>query len=268
MPIVDPVPGRFCWFELGTTDRVAAESFYTSLFGWKPNTTDMGPSGKYTIFKLGDQDVAAAYELDANMRSHGVPTHWAVYVAVPDADAAASKAASLGAKVMQPPFDVGPNGRMSVLEDPTGAMFCVWQGTGHPGVRLVGDPGTVVWADLSTGDQMRAVTFYGALFGWKLVDGKNMGMAQPGDYAHIVNGDQFIGGIQPPAHRPPNTPAHWLLYFDVENCDTTLAKIRSLGGKVYQEPFEMAGVRRFAVAADPQGATFALVQTLTAAKDR
>jgi predicted enzyme related to lactoylglutathione lyase len=262
MPIVDPVPYRFCWFELGTTDRVAAEAFYKALFGWDQTTHDLGPGGKYTIFKIGDQDVAATYELDETMRAHGVPTHWMVYVAVPDADAAAAKAASLGAKIVQPPFNAGTNGRMSVLQDPTGAMFCVWQTLSHPGVRLVGGAGTAVWADLSTPDQMRAVTFYGALFGWKLVDGKNMAMAQPGDYAHIVNGDQFIGGIQPAAHRPPNTPAYWLTYFEVENIEATVATIRSLGGRIFQEPMQMEDVRKFAVAGDPQGATFALVQQL------
>jgi predicted enzyme related to lactoylglutathione lyase len=262
MPIVEPVPGRFCWFELGTTDTGSAFSFYRTIFGWTPYEVPMAVGGVYTIFKIGDQDVAAGYELTAEMRGRGVPAHWMLYVSVPNADGAAAKAASLGATVVQPPIDVGPNGRLSVLVDPTGAMFTVWQGAANPGVRLVGDPGTVVWADLSTGDQMRAMSFYGHLFGWKLVDGKNMAIAKAGDYAHIVNGDQFIGGIQPSEHRPPNAPPHWLIYFEVADCDATLALIRALGGQVRMEPMQMAGVRRFAVAADPQGATFALVQHL------
>ncbi len=50
--------GSFCWLELGTTDRKAAKSFYTSLFGWTSQDNPMGPDMVYTIFKSGSHDVA------------------------------------------------------------------------------------------------------------------------------------------------------------------------------------------------------------------
>ena len=40
---------------------------------------------------------------------------------------AAAKAKELGATVMMEPFDVLDAGRMAVIQDPTGAVFCVWQ---------------------------------------------------------------------------------------------------------------------------------------------
>jgi predicted enzyme related to lactoylglutathione lyase len=260
MPLVEPVPGRFCWFELGTTDRTAAVAFYRAIFGWTPTETPLGPGGEYTILTLGDQEVAAAYELTTEMRERHVGTHWMVYVSVTDVDATTAAATALGATVIRPPFEAGPNGRMSVLMDPTGAAFSLWQGRANLGVRLVGDPGTAVWVDLSTSDPARAIAFYGQLFGWKLVDGKNMVTATAGDYVHIVNGDTFIGGIQPAAHRNPKEPPHWLTYFEVADCDATLATIRLLGGRVYMEPRAIEKVRRVAVAGDPQGGTFALVE--------
>jgi uncharacterized protein len=42
-------------------------------------------------------------------------------------DEAVKKAEGLGAKVLAPPFDVMDVGRMAVLQDPTGAVFEVWQ---------------------------------------------------------------------------------------------------------------------------------------------
>ena len=57
----------------------------------------------------------------------GVPPHWNSYVTVANVDEAAKKAQSLGGKVLAPPFDVMDAGRMAVLQDPTGAVFQVWQ---------------------------------------------------------------------------------------------------------------------------------------------
>jgi predicted enzyme related to lactoylglutathione lyase len=216
----------------------------------------------YTILKLGDQDVAAAYALTPEMLGRGVRTHWLVYISVTDVDATTAHATALGATVIQPPVEAGPNGRMSILKDPTGAAFALWQGRTNLGVRLVGDPGTAVWVDLGTGDQAGAIAFYGPLFGWKLVNGKNMVVAKAGDYVHIVNGDSFIGGMQPPGARNPKDPPCWLTYFEVTDCAATLARIRSAGGQVHLEPRQMETVRRVAVASDPQGGTFALVEHL------
>jgi hypothetical protein len=81
-------------------------------------------------------------------------------------------------------------------------------------------------------------------------------------YLHIKNGDKFIGGIPPAAHRNPNAPPHWLLYFFVEDCDASAAKAKELGAKLHMEPMTMEGVGRMAIVADPQGAVFALFQPM------
>src|SRR5437588_7666219 len=78
-------PGAFCWVELGTTDQANAKSFYSSLFGWTPVDSPMGPNELYTMFKLNDGDAAAAYTMRPEERSM-VPPHWNLYVAVVNAD--------------------------------------------------------------------------------------------------------------------------------------------------------------------------------------
>jgi predicted enzyme related to lactoylglutathione lyase len=259
MKIDRHAPGSFCWFELATTDQPAAKQFYTSLFGWEVADFPMGPSETYTIFRIDGRDAAAAYTMRPEQRAEGTPSNWMLYVRVDDADAAAARALALGATTMGPAFDVGENGRMAVVRDPAGAHFCVWQPKTTEGTGVVEEPGTVVWADLSTPDQDSAGRFYADLFGWKIVGGKNELAAKPGSYHHIVNGEDFIGGIPPATYRDPRTPPHWLLYFAVPSCEAAIARATSLGAHLLHGPMTIESVRSFAVLSDPQGAIFGIV---------
>src|SRR5262249_15187281 len=128
MPNIEKHPaGSFSWIELGTTDQNAAKSFYSSVFGWEVNDSPIGPNEVYTIFKLDGRDPAACYTLRPEQAQNGVPPHWMIYVTVDSADDAVNRAKELGANVMAGPFDVMEFGRMAVIQDPTGAIFSVWQ---------------------------------------------------------------------------------------------------------------------------------------------
>jgi hypothetical protein len=259
MPHIDGHPaGEFCWFELGTSDQAAAKNFYSSLFGWTANDFPMGPEGSYTIFQLEGRDCAAAYTLQKQMVEQGIPPHWMIYVAVDSADASAAKCPDLGGKVLQAPFDVFDFGRMAVLQDPTGATFSIWEARKHKGSAITEVPGTMNWGELSTNDTAKAVEFYSGLFGWKMMTGEG------GDYLHINNGKQMIGGIPPAAHRDPNIPPHWLMYFTVADCDASASKATSMGASLMLPPMTMEKVGRFGVIRDPQGAVFAIFQHLEA----
>jgi predicted enzyme related to lactoylglutathione lyase len=173
---------------------------------------------------------------------------------VDNADAAASKAAALGAKVVAPAFDVLDAGRMAVLQDPTGAFFVVWQAKKNAGIGITGEPGAFCWADLSTPDPERARKFYAGLFGWEIAPGEK----DSSGYLHIQNGDHFIGGI-PPAHvRNPNAPPHWMIYFYVADVDASAAQAKELGATFFVPPMSVEGVGRMAILADPQGAVSAI----------
>jgi predicted enzyme related to lactoylglutathione lyase len=60
----------------------------------------------------------------------GAGSAWLAYVAVDDIQTATQKAASLGAKVMKDVSEVGDMGWLSIIIDPTGAMFGLWQTKG------------------------------------------------------------------------------------------------------------------------------------------
>jgi len=168
MPNIDThAPGSFCWVELATTDQKAAKTFYTSLLGWTVNEMEMGPDYVYYIFQVNGRDAAAGYGMNAGLLSQGVPSHWALYISVTSADHAAARAEAAGGKVLAPPFDVGPYGRMAVLQDPTGAAINVWEAKSSVGIRINGEQGTLCWGDLSTPDPEAALRFYKSVFDWE-----------------------------------------------------------------------------------------------------
>ncbi len=254
MPHIDKhAPGSFSWLELATTDQSAAKQFYSTLLGWEPVDNPMGPDSVYTMFQIDGKAAAGAFTLAANERH--IPPHWQLYISVESADDAAARAAQFGGKIVEGPFDVQTFGRMAVIQDPTGAIFSVWQAKSHIGAGITGVNGTLCWADLSTPDVQAAKTFYEQLFGWQLVPGKD----KPADsYLHIKNGEDFIGGVQSASERDQHAPPHWLLYFVVADCDASTEKAKELGAAIYLQPTSIDPTLRFSIAADPQGAVFAL----------
>ena len=79
---------------------------------------------KYTLWKVGDEMVAGGMPMGDEFPAE-VPSYWAVYFAVDDADATAQRATELGGTVMRPPSDIPDVGRFAVLVDPQGAVFAV-----------------------------------------------------------------------------------------------------------------------------------------------
>ena len=93
--------------------------------------------GVYRMFRVDGKDVAAA-----GVAQEGQHPAWLSYVTVEDADAAAQRAGELGGTVMMEPFDVMEAGRMALLQDPTGAVFAIWQPRDNIGANLVNGPGS------------------------------------------------------------------------------------------------------------------------------
>lgn len=255
-------PGTFNWPELMTTDTDGAKKFYTALFGWKFNDNDMGEQGTYTIFTRDGVDVASLCRLQAEQLQQGVPPNWGTYVTVENADAATAKAKSLGGTVLMEPFDVMEHGRMAVIQDPQGAVFCVWQAKKHIGVGVLGEPDSLGWTQLNARDTAKAKAFYTALVGWKAQDDPMGPEFGGGFYTTFMKADGPAGGMMaiPPMPGSEHVPSHWLPYFAVSDVDASTAKAMSLGGKTHMPPTDIPGTGRFSVVADPQGAAFALIK--------
>ena len=81
-------------------------------------------------------------------------------------------------------------------------------------------------------------------------------------YTTLGEGDDALAGIMDAsAFLPEGVPAHWSVYFGVDDTDAALAKIVELGGSIV-EPAEDTPYGRLATAADPTGALFKLVANI------
>jgi predicted enzyme related to lactoylglutathione lyase len=117
-----------CWSELATRDVPAAKKFYSTAFGWDPQTKGEDSPMPYTEIFLNGEDgkpfpFGGMYSMMPHMQ--GIPPHWMPYYAVADCDATVEKAKSLGAQIHVPPTDIPNTGRFSMMTDPQGAAFAV-----------------------------------------------------------------------------------------------------------------------------------------------
>jgi predicted enzyme related to lactoylglutathione lyase len=249
-------PGTFSWAELATTDQKGGVAFYKSLFEWGVKEFPMGPTDVYSIFTLRGQDVGAATTLQDHERALGIPSHWNMYVTVANVDESTKKAESLGGKILAGPFDVMDAGRMAVIQDPTGAAFCLWQAGRSIGARILYEPGALCWTELTTRDTKAAEAFYVALFGWAA---KHNAPGAPMEYTEFSNnGQPIVGMMRMPEQMPAHVPSYWMPYFQVTDCDASATKSIALGAKGMIPPQDIPGTGRFAILQDPQGAVFAV----------
>lgn len=114
-------PGAMCWHEVYTRDAEKARDFYGRVFNLEPKRMEGGM--EYWTLHRGPDTVAGLMPFTAQ-QPKDEPSHWNIYFAVSDADAAVAKLEKLGGKVRQPCFDT-PFGRMSAVTDPFGNDFCV-----------------------------------------------------------------------------------------------------------------------------------------------
>ena len=258
MQVVKKYPaGTFSWADLMTTDAAGAKKFYTELMGWTPNDIPTGPDSVYTMLQIEGHDVAALSQMSTEQQSQGMPSLWNSYITVENVDDSAKKAAELGGTVMMAPFDVFDSGRMAVIQDPTGAVFSMWQAKGSIGAQLVNIPGTLAWNELATKDLEKAKTFYANLFGWGI---ESQEMGDGFVYTSIMNNDRPNGGMMQITEEWGDVPSHWGVYFCVEDCDASAEKAKSLGASVHVGPQDIPEVGRFALIQDPQGASLTLIQ--------
>jgi predicted enzyme related to lactoylglutathione lyase len=118
-------------------------------------------------------------------------------------------------------------------------------------------PGVPCWIDTTQPDPDTGATFYAELFGWELED--SMPAGSPGKYyVARIRGEQ-VAAVSSPAEGAPESAA-WNTYVWVEDADETAAKVRSAGGAVLAEPFDVGDSGRMAILEDPAGAAFRVWQ--------
>jgi uncharacterized protein len=249
--------GTPSWIEHSSSDQKASKEFYGQLFGWEfednPMTGDDGAEmGTYSIAMIDGDSIAGL----GPVMSDGALPSWGVYLASDDVDAAVKQAQEAGGQVLAGPMDVPAQGRMAWVSDPAGAAVGLWQEQGFAGSQRANEHGTNIWNELVTPDFDNAAQFYAATLG--------MGIEQQdmpdgsGAYSMLTVGGKTVAGSMTP--QAAGVPPHWNVYFNVDDVDASVAKAKELGAVEIAPAFDVEGIGRMAVLADPQGAAFNLMQ--------
>ena len=109
--------------------------------------------------------------------------------------------------------------------------------------------GKIVHFEIVAEDAQRAKEFYGSLFGWKFRE-----WTGPVEY-HMFEGEPG-GAIYPYEERD----GHFIVYFDTEDIDATIARTRELGGEAGDKT-AIPGIGWFARCKDTEGNAFSLFQS-------
>ena len=246
--------GRFCWYELLTTDLEGAQDFYRGVVGWETGAWQ-GEGPPYITWNNNGTPIGGVMELPADAQAGGVPPHWLPYISTPDVDATAEKAARLAGTVHHR-MEIPEIGRLAVLADPGGAVFTAYEPSdatpGHDGPPATGE---CSWHELISADWEAAWSFYSDLFGWEKTT--QMDMGGHGIYQMYGREGKELGGMMTRSEDMP--PPCWFLYMSVPDVHDSVAVIEDLGGTIVTPPLKVPGEGGHILhGIDPQGAGFAL----------
>jgi predicted enzyme related to lactoylglutathione lyase len=241
---------RPVWIDLASSDPAASRDFYAGLFGWSVEVNPDPQYGGYALGRLGGKDVAG---IGPKMMPQA-PTAWTVYIGTNDLVAFAARAVAAGATIVAPPMQIGDQGSMAVVQDPSGAVLGVWQAAAMSGFGTDA-PGSFRWAELNARGIDKALPFYRAVLGWEAAS-LPMGDAAP--YIEFRVGEERVaGGMEMNPMVPAEIPSYWMVYFSVDDVDVSFAKALNDGAHELLAPMDFPG-GRFAILSDPQGAVFGL----------
>lgn len=237
--------GTPCWVDLGTPDVPAAREFYRSVLGWTFGGGDGEPDG-YTMGRIDGRDAAGLGPMEGPA---GEP-RWTTYFATDDVDAVAGRVTAAGGTVQAGPMDIGPAGRLAFVADPQGNPFGLWQAGTTTGVQVYNQPGALIWNEAAVEEPAAARDFYTAVFGFSWEE-----MPDSGGYSVFATADRPLGGL---GGLAPGVPRGWTACFAVADTDATVAAVEAGGGKVLVAA-EDSPYGRFAIVADPWGASFSVM---------
>ncbi len=241
------------WIDLASTDQDAAKEFYSKLFDWEARDEPLPDGGYYTNFAKDGKAVAglgSAFE--------GMPSMWTSYILVDDADKTAQAVKEAGGQVFMEPMEVMQYGRMAMVSDPSGAAIGLWQPAEHKGAEVWGESGALTWSELATRDLDAARPFYEKVFGW---DWTPVDMGERGNYyLGGVGKEQRAGGIDMGDMWPAEVPAHWDVYFGVDDHEAAAKKAVDLGATDMSGPIEVPMAGKMHYLQDPTGAFFYILE--------
>lgn len=254
--------GSLCWADLMPADQDRAIAFYSGLFGWTIEKGGEQLAG-YAQAHLGVPTQASAVAGIFAPMGGPPPPAWMIYLATADIDATLASASEHGGTVVLPAHDVPGSGRFAIVTEPHGAVFGLWQATGHTGFGTFGVPGAFCWAEFYSPDAAATGAFFSAILGLEAqpMDGPpgfiylQMAVPTNPEGRRIQFGVmQFGEGTSLPADMPPMASG----YVAVDDVDAHIERAIELGGTLTMPAMD-SGFGRMATITDTEGASLMLI---------
>ena len=128
--------GKVVHFELGVDDLARAKNFYSSVFGWKLDTTDMPGGGQYTGIITTDVDPQTMQPTEPGAinggmvpRGEAVTPAPVVTIGVDAIDDALAQVESAGGKTVTPRTEIPGMGSYAYFTDLEGNVMGLWEST-------------------------------------------------------------------------------------------------------------------------------------------
>ncbi|MCB5181172.1 VOC family protein [Streptomyces antimicrobicus] len=263
--------GAPCWADAMFKDVEGAKRFYGEVLGWTFGEAS-SEYGNYTQAYSDGKAVAAV--VPPMPGSDDMPSAWCLYLASPDVAATAEKIKAAGGRLLMEPMQVGTFGSMALAQEPSGAVFGVWQPGDHKGFEKIGENGSYCWAEVFTREPGAADDFLKRVFPYtaQTMEAGDGPEAAGMDFKvfSVTGGGGGEGGEDRPVlgrmkmdqDFPPEVPPYIQIYFAVPDCDEAVSKTQKLGGRLQFGPMD-SPFGRFAALTDPQGAAFAVIDMST-----
>lgn len=181
---------------------------------------------------------------------------WKPFFATDDIERTLELASANGGTVQLQAIPVSDLGIQAAIADPAGAVAGIWQASSFSGFTVLHEHGTPSFIAIDVHDYRREVAFYRQVFGWGPLEGE-------------VDGHCYAGYMDPDNNRPIDgigdeveyltngESLQWSAFWQTDDVDASVAKVRELGGAVNSEASDQ-GLGRVARVADPFGARFCL----------
>ncbi|MDQ0947501.1 putative enzyme related to lactoylglutathione lyase [Streptomyces phaeochromogenes] len=247
--------GTPCWADAMFSDVEGAKSFYGDVLGWTFGEAS-SEFGNYTQAYADGKAVAAVVPPMPGAEGQSA---WCLYLASPDAAATAEKVRANGGQVLMEPMKVGDFGTMLLAQEPSGAVFGVWQAGVHEGFEATAVPGAYCWGEVFTREPEKADPFFTAVFPYRAQQMEDDAI----DFRIFNVGEETVlGRMKMTDEFPPEVPSYVNVYFTVEDCDAAVAKATEGGATLRFGPMS-SPFGRFAALCDPQGASFSVIDVTT-----
>lgn len=239
---------NFNWTDLSTFKIEETKEFYSKLFAW-----DFYPDGDYNVAAIGHDAIAAIYTMPEQFQKLKLPSFWMSYLRVADIEDIYKRARNFpGAIVEIKPEEFQDGGQISLIRDPSGAGFTVYQGPDLKG-KYEDKENAVVWNTLHVNDLDLVKSFYEEVFGFRIVESEDLENL----YYLYNDKDELIATIEVISDSVKGRYQYWVPIFYVKNIDNFVQRAIELGGKVIMKTLD----GRVTIE-DPQGGSFMITNNL------